>query len=152
MDYSQITDTLFVGTTPEVDDYAALRALGVQLVINMRFDHRLAPDAHDPPLAILWLRTFDMPLLPIPLRPLRRGAAAALKAIAEGGKVYVHCRAGRHRSVAMAAAILIAQGHPAEAAMRLIKQRRDNADPDAWHIRWRIRRFADTWQNHKPVP
>ncbi len=152
MDFSRITDALFVGTTPEASDYAALRALGVRLVINMRFDHRLDPDAHDPPLAFLWLRTFDMPLLPIPLRALRRGAAAALKTIAEGGKVYVHCRVGRHRSVAMAAAILIAQGHSAEEAMQLIKQRRDNADPDAWHIRWRIKRFAATWRNHTSVP
>ncbi len=149
MDFSQITDTLFIGDTPEPDDYDILRKLGVRLIINMRFDHRLDPDRGDPPVTILWLRTFDMPLLPIPLGALRRGATAALKTIAEGGKVYVHCRVGRHRSVAMAAAILIALGYTAEAAMQVIKQRRDIADPDAWHIRWRIQRFAATWTNHK---
>ena len=149
MDFSTITDSLLIGTTPQLDDYDALRALSVRLIINMRFDHRLQPDRHRPPLAILWLRSFDMPLLPIPLRLLRRGARDALTTIAQGGKVYVHCRQGRHRSVAMGAAILIAQGHSAEQAVRLIKQRRAAADPDAWHIRWRIRRFAETWENHR---
>lgn len=149
MDFSAITDSLLIGTTPQPDDYDVLRALGVRLIINMRFDRRLTPDRGQPPLAILWLRSFDMPLLPIPLRLLRRGARDALKTIAAGGKVYVHCRQGRHRSVAMGAAILIAQGCSADEAMRLIKQRRAAADPDARHIRWRIRRFADTWENHR---
>jgi protein tyrosine phosphatase (PTP) superfamily phosphohydrolase (DUF442 family) len=148
VDFSQITDALYVGTTPTLDDYATLHQLGVRLVINMRADHSLAPDPHDPPLSILWLWTFDTPLLPIPLGALRRGATAALATIGDGGKVYVHCHFGRHRSVAMASAILIAQGHPVDEATRLIKQQREIADPDAWYIRWRIRRFAATWQNH----
>lgn len=146
MDFSQITDSLFIGVTPAWNDYDTLRALGVQLVINMRADHRLAPDPHNPPMPTLWLRTFDNPLLPIPLGALRRGAAAALGAIDAGGKVYTHCYVGRHRSVVMAAAVLIAQGYTADGAMQLIKQRREIADPYAWYIRWRIRRFAATWK------
>ena len=50
-----------------------------------------------------------------------RGVNAALDVIHHGGKVYVHCAHGRHRSVAMGAAILIAQGMPATEAMELIK-------------------------------
>jgi protein tyrosine phosphatase (PTP) superfamily phosphohydrolase (DUF442 family) len=146
VDCSPITDSLFVGNTPGLRDYDVLRDLGIRLVINMRADHRLPPDPHNPPLTILWLRTFDTPFLPIPMRALRRGAHAALETIASGGKVYTHCAYGRHRSVAMAAAILIAQGMTADDAMRRIKQGRPVADPGAWYIRWRIKRFAATWK------
>lgn len=145
--FSQITDVLFVGVTPASTDYDLLRQLGVRLVINMRAEQSPYPDMHDPPMPVLWLRTYDIPLLPIPLRALQRGVEAALNTIEHGGKVYTHCAAGVHRSVAMAAAILIAQGHPPPEAMRLIKERREIADPDAWHIRWRINRFARTWPN-----
>jgi protein-tyrosine phosphatase len=149
VDCTQITDTLFVGTMPESADYDALRDLGVQLVINMRFERRLRPDPHDPPLSFLWLPTIDHPLFPIPLRSLRRGADAALDMIQAGGNVYTCCHAGVHRSVAMAAVILIAQGYPADEAMALIKVRRKVADPYVWYIRWRINRFAASWENQQ---
>jgi protein tyrosine phosphatase (PTP) superfamily phosphohydrolase (DUF442 family) len=145
MDFSRITDDLFIGTTPTVRDYDALRELGVRLVINMRFERRPRPDRHNPPLSFLWLRTFDTPLLPIPIRALIRGTQAALETIRSGGKVYSHCAGGRHRGVAMGAAILIGQGFPAEEAMRLIKSRRSVADPYIFYIRSRIQRFARQW-------
>lgn len=146
MDFSRITDDLFIGTTPAATDYGCLRELGVELVINMRFEHRLVPDVHNPPLELLWLRTIDSPLFPIPIRTLVRGAQAALGKIRSGGKVYAHCAGGRHRGVAMGAAILVAQGYAAEAAMQLIKERRSSADPFAFYIRRRILRFATQWE------
>jgi protein-tyrosine phosphatase len=63
-----------------------------------------------------------------------------------GGKVYIHCARGRHRSVAMAASILIARGWTPEQAMELIKERRRIADPRASHIRPRILQFARRWK------
>lgn len=149
MNFSQITDNLFIGTTPQPDDYATLRDLDVELVINMRIERRPHPDQHDSPMPVLWLPTFDSPLIPIPLHMLRRGVRVALATIEEDGKVYVHCAEGRHRGVAMGAAILIALGYSAEEAMRLIKQRREKADPEAWYIRRQILRFAKTWDNHE---
>jgi hypothetical protein len=101
MDYSKITDDLFIGTTPTVPDYEHLRELGVRLVINMRWEFRPPPDLYDPPLHFLWQRTFDSPLIPIPMQALKRRARAALETIREGGKVYVHCAARRHRGVAL---------------------------------------------------
>jgi protein-tyrosine phosphatase len=145
MNLSQITDTLFIGNTPRLADYDTLRDLGVHLVINMRFDHRPAHDPHQQPLNFLWLRTFDNPVLPIPIRSLMRGVRAALQTIQEGGKVYVHCAQGRHRGVAMGAAILIALGYDPDEAIELIKARRPNADPDLFYIRRRILRFAEAW-------
>jgi protein tyrosine phosphatase (PTP) superfamily phosphohydrolase (DUF442 family) len=145
MDYSRITDDLFIGTTPSVSDYDHLRGLGVRLIINMRWEHRPRPDPHNPPLSFLWLRTFDSPLLPIPIKALRRGASAALETIRDGGRVYAHCAGGRHRGVAMGACILIAQGYDPHDAMRLIAERRAFADPFVFYIRPRILKFAKEW-------
>ena len=145
MNISKITDNLYIGDTPRKDDYDALRDQGVRLIINMRFDMRPAIDSHQPPLDILWLRTFDSPVLPIPIRSLMRGVHAALQTIREGGKVYVHCARGRHRGVAMGASILIALGYDPDEAIELIKARRPIADPDVFYIRRRIQRFARAW-------
>jgi len=146
MDFSRITNNLFIGSMPYVEDYDRLRDLGVRLVINMRFDQRPFDDLHMPPLDFLWLRTFDNPLLLIPIRTLMRGALAALETIREGGKVYTHCLHGRHRGVAMGAAVLVALGYPPEDAIRLIKFQRSIADPDIFYIRNRILRFARQFQ------
>ena len=145
MNLSQITDNLLIGTTPYLRDYELLHLRGVRLVINMRFGRGPYPTFRDPPLDYLWLRTFDNPLIPIPIRALIRGAHAALEVINDGGKVYVHCMYGRHRSVAMASAILIAQGFSPEAAMALIKEQRKMADPEIFYIRKRILLFARHW-------
>ncbi len=146
MDISKITSELFIGTTPtNAQDFDKLRELGVTLVINMRVENRPKIDVHNEPIRSVWLPTFDMPLLPIPMWALRRGAKFALEAIDGGGKVFVHCAAGVHRSVALAASILIAQGHSMDEALALIKTGRPIADPDVWYIRRRIERFA---QNH----
>lgn len=145
MDCSPITPTLYLGTTPEPEDYPRLRALGITYVINMRFEQRPHADPHPEPIYTLHFRTFDHPLLPIPIHILEKGTRAALDEIARGGKVFVHCFGGRHRSVAMAASILIAQGHPAEMAMKLLKEKHRKADPDIWYIRSRILKFAERW-------
>jgi protein-tyrosine phosphatase len=147
MDYSRITDDLFIGTTPMAGDYDHLRGLGVRLVINMRWEFPPLPDTHDPPLSFLWFRTFDTPLLPIPIKTLKRGAQAALETIRDGGRVYAHCAGGRHRGVAMGACILVAQGYRPHEAMQLIAERRSFADPFAFYIRPRILKFAREWQS-----
>ena len=146
MNYSPITENLLVGTSPRRGDFDLLRELGVSLVINMRWMPGPRPPSGDPTLRYVWFRTFDNPLLPIPLRALIQGVQLALEEIKAGGKVYTHCAAGRHRSVAMAASILIAQGLAPEGAMGLIKERRPVADPDAFHIRRRIMLFARQWE------
>ncbi len=145
MDFSRITEDLFIGTTPALRDYDRLRELGVELVINMRIEHRPRKDTHNPPLFFLWLPTFDSPLIPIPIKSFQRGARAALATIHNGGKVYVHCAGGVHRGVAMAACILIAQGQDPQEAMQLIKSRRFFADPHVFYIRRRILKFAREW-------
>jgi protein tyrosine phosphatase (PTP) superfamily phosphohydrolase (DUF442 family) len=147
MNYSRITDNVLVGTTPGPKDYEHLHDMGVRLVINMRLLRGHPPDAAARTVQYLRLRTIDSPLTPIPAGALLRGARAAQEVIDLGGSVYTYCARGRHRSVAMAAAILITQGLTAEAAMELIKERRPEADPEALHIRPRIMEFARVWRS-----
>jgi dual specificity MAP kinase phosphatase len=146
-EFSNITDDLFIGITPLVTDYNGLRELGIKLIINMRLMHGPFPDDHPEPIKLLWLRTFDSPLFPIPVSKLMKGAKAALEMIEAGGKVYVHCAGGRHRGVAMGSCILIAQGYAPEAAIKLIAERRLVADPNAYYIRSQIMQFAHQWNN-----
>lgn len=153
MNFSQITDDLFIGTTPSVSEYDQLRELGVRLVINMRFSQPPKTDPHPfdgaqgkhPRIKTLWLQSIDSPFFPLSIPKLVFGAQAALATIRDGGKVYAHCAYGRHRGPAMGACILIAQGYDPHAAMQLIKERRAFADPFAWYIRPRILKFAKEW-------
>jgi dual specificity MAP kinase phosphatase len=147
MNFSQITECLFIGETPGVEDYDLLRELGVRLVINMRLEKRPFADRHHPPLKFLWLPTVDTPGLVIPIRFLVRGVRAALETMQAGGKVYVHCQRGRHRGVAMGASILIALGYDPDEAIELIKTQRPVADPNIFYIRSRILRFARAWES-----
>ena len=139
MDASQITEFLIVGKTPSLKDQGTLKEMGVRLILNMRFEARPHRDSS---IQTFWLPTFDSPLVWIPVRTLKKGVDAALGAIQEGAKVYVHCHGGIHRAVAMACCILIAKGYSPESAMTLVKTRRPAADPHIWYIRRQIYRFA----------
>jgi len=139
MDCSQITDFLYIGRTPSLQDQDTLVELGVALIINMRFEKRPHRDSLIP---TLWLPTIDSPLIRIPVRALRRGVESALKTIRNGRSIYVHCHGGVHRAVAMACCILIATGLSPSAAMNLVKEKRPKADPNVWYIHRQILGYA----------
>ena len=75
------------------------------------------------------------------------GVHAALPMIHSRQSVLVYCAKGRHRSVAMAAAILIAMGYTAREAVDLLRRQRKVAHPQTWHISRRIHIFERHWQN-----
>ncbi len=145
MDISQIADSLFVGGQPNPAHVDALSELGVRLIISMRGEVRPPRVFEHPPFQVLWLRTFDTLFTPIPIHKLMLGVRAALPVIGRGERVLAHCHHGRHRGVAMGAAILIAQGHTADEAVRLLRERRAAADPQAWHVRRQIMKFEKLW-------
>jgi hypothetical protein len=149
MDYSKITDHLYIGTTPKSKDYAQLHTLGVSLVINMRIGLPPVRDPILPPLISLWLPTVDSPLFPIPIEALQKGVVAASRVIDRGGVVYTHCSHGRHRGPTMGTCILIAQGMEPEQAMRWVEQQRPVADLHTWYIQRRIMKFTQTWKDTK---
>lgn len=145
-DLSLITDYLYISAWPRGDHAEEIRALDVRLILSM---HLIKPSKilGEKPVRLLWLPTFDNPLMPIPVGILKRGVNAALPVIQDGYRILVHCKAGVHRSVAMASCVLISMGYSADDAMRLIIQKRSVADPHAWYIERRIRKFEQVWQH-----
>jgi hypothetical protein len=148
LDYSRITDQVYIAAWPSDQHVAIIKSLNVRLILCM-FVERLARPLTLPPFQMLHLRTFDSPLLPMPLSSLRRGVERALPEIRAGRSVLVYCKQGRHRSVAMACCILIGLGYSAEDAMKLVKEKRPAADPGAWHIKRRIHKFEQRWQERR---
>lgn len=144
MSVTAITDYLSIAAWPSVENITIMRQLGVRLVISMT-NREPPPELAEPPFQLLHLPANDSPFRPIPMTTLCTGVAAALPVIADGGKVAVHCSRGRHRSVAMACAILIAMGYSAEAATLIVKEKRPQADPYIWYIRRRILHFEEHW-------
>jgi protein tyrosine phosphatase (PTP) superfamily phosphohydrolase (DUF442 family) len=151
LDISQITDYLYVGAQPRAEHAGELRARDVRLIISMIGTDRPAAAFGEPPFRLLWLRTYDTFLTPIPVSKLMEGVRAALPVIRSGGRVLTYCARGRHRSAAMAAAILIAMGHSAEEAMRLLRARRRIARPQTWYVKRQIKRFEKHWQQAHPT-
>lgn len=145
-DVSEITDYLYISAWPRGDHAEEIRALNVRLILSMHWIRPSSLLGH-PPVRLLWLPTFDNPLAPMPIATLERGVHAALPVIAEGYRVLVHCRAGVHRSVAMACCVLIGTGQAADEAMALVKRKRSVADPYAGYIQSRIRKFEQHWEN-----
>ena len=145
MDVSPITSQLYVAAQLRAEDLDAVLQLDPGLIISMILERRPSPALSAAGLSVLWLRTVDFPLIPIPLRTLKRGVEAALPLIHKGGRVLVFCKGGRHRSVAMACCILIGMGYRSGEAMELVDRQRVAADPRARHIRRQVERFEVYW-------
>jgi len=144
LDISKIHDFLYLSAWPRREHLDEILRLNIRLILSMNW---LPPHKSlaQPPLHLLWLPTFDTPLVPIPLAALRRGVEAALPVIHSGGAVLAHCRKGVHRGAAMASCVLIALGWSATEAMRLVRLKRPAADPEIWYIASRIRKFERYW-------
>jgi protein tyrosine phosphatase (PTP) superfamily phosphohydrolase (DUF442 family) len=144
---SKITDYLYMGGEPSVEQVNELGNQGVRLIICM-IGGRTPPEGFNRhPYRLLWLQTYDSFLTPIPISVLAHGTQAALSMIKQGGGVFAYCAFGRHRSAAMASAILIANGHSAHEAIELLLSRSTTADPKVLHIYNRIIAFEKYWKN-----
>jgi len=145
LDYSQITKNLFVGRMPTKNDADTLSKKGITLIINMRAGRKLHKIYSPKTITPAWVRTWDSRLMPIYPSKLVPCVKLSLEVIHSGGKVYVDCRVGRHRSAVAAAAILIAQGNKVDDVLQLLKEKRTIIDTDKAHINKAIQRFADYW-------
>lgn len=144
-DLSQITEYLYLSSLPKDEHAEHIYSFGIRLIISMPL-YRPPSVYRKEPFQFIHCPSIDSPITPIPQFVLRRGVTRALQVIDEQDhSVLVHCKAGVHRSVAMACCILIAKGYTAEEAMKLVKEKRDKADPYAGYIRKRIEQFESEW-------
>lgn len=148
--FDEVDPSLVVGGAVFPGDVERLRAAGVGAILSLCAEY-LDPDAecaraglvttrvpiHDD----LWLRTrdFDASLAWIDAR------------VAEGKKVYVHCAAGRGRSVSVAIAWLVRRhGLGVDAALSRIQAVRRAANPTPWQM-YAVRRVASRQTSSSPA-
>ena len=121
MEYSIITENLYVGMQPDLDLKDELAALGITASVNLRDEY------DDEVHGLTFSRYCYLPTVdekPPVLEDLQKGVDFIADVIDQGGKVYIHCAAGVGRAPTMAAAYLISQGFEVEDAIRTIHQKR----------------------------
>jgi len=131
LDYSKVNANLFVGKTPHGQDYAHLKRLGVKLVINMRVEWPKNLTHTSTLIKEVWVPSIDSRYVPINKAKLLATAQHAASVIRDNGKVYVFCRRGRHRSVVMAATIMLILGASKKDVLTTLKDKRPVFDPRA---------------------
>lgn len=118
---SQITSNLFVGGQYKISVFEKIKSLGITAIVNMRTIS--VHSGKDIP-GILYLH------LPTPDRQapsmehLEQGVKFIQSSIENGGKVYIHCKAGEGRGPTMAAAYLIHSGLNLDDALETIRKAR----------------------------
>lgn len=128
---------LLIGSYPlDSDDVTMLRWAGVERILNMVEDEEYRPgerEAVERALAQLGIEEHRLPLPDFGgLAPELIDQAVAMVSgwLAEGRRVYLHCRAGWQRSPAIAAALLaLRNGSDIDEALEAVRSRKPTADP-----------------------
>ncbi len=148
LDYSPITEHLYIAAWPTRYHVETILDLGVDLIISTILetpDKELGQD----PLSLVRVRAIDPgPSMFFPQAQLEKGVDAALRILRRDGSVLVYCKAGVHRSPTLTACILIGLGHSAEEAMTIVKEARSKADFNPF-IRKRIKGFEKAWMKRQ---
>jgi protein-tyrosine phosphatase len=151
LDYTQITEDLYIGAWPTKYNVDTIQSLGVTVILSTILES-VDKELGEPPLQLVKMRMTDsIPNHPYyPTKTLIRGVDAALAAFVRGEKVMVFCKSGRHRSAATSCCIMIGRGYGAEEAMELVESKRSEADLNP-AIRKRIERFEQEWRQRKEL-
>ena len=124
LQYSRVTDTLFVGPQFRRNGKTALVRAGITHIVNMRSEFDDAEHGltigNDSQVHYCYLPTVDDD--PIAESHIVRGIEFIDNAIGRDGKVYIHCSAGVGRAPSMAAAYLVSKGLRVEDALGKIRR------------------------------
>lgn len=129
LNMSWVTPQLAVGGRVLPADVPLLSQQGVGAVIDTRSEHRDDEvTLNEEGIVLLYLPTPDT--FPLSVSALHEGADWALRQMADGRKVLIHCEHGVGRSVLLTAAVLVAQGYDAHSAISLVQRQRWQAAPN----------------------
>jgi protein-tyrosine phosphatase len=123
MNVSQVNEWLWVGGSVSRSQYAALAALGITAVIDLRAER--CDDAAA--LAALGLELLHLPVTdryPPSVEQLVKGVEWAVPRLKAGGRLYAHCEHGVGRGPLMGLAVMVAQGAAVTEAYRALRQAR----------------------------
>jgi hypothetical protein len=130
--HAEVADDLLIGAYPQDrDDVATLHAAGVTRVLNLVQDVEYDPGGRDACVAALAGAGIEEHRVQIvDYGNLLPGSRIGVDWLAEGERVYVHCRAGMQRSATIAAAIvMLRDGLDPPAALGAIRARKPTANP-----------------------
>jgi protein-tyrosine phosphatase len=135
--YAEVADDLLIGAYPQDGgDVATLRAARVTRILNLVQDVEYDPGGRDACVAALAGAGIEEHRVEIVdygnLLPghIELATEIAVDWLAQGERIYVHCRAGMQRSAVVAAAIvMLRDGLDAAAALESIRGRKPSANP-----------------------
>jgi atypical dual specificity phosphatase len=134
---ARIYNNLLIGAYPlDGDDVATLEQMGVSQVVNLVEDSEYGPGQRDEVALTLeraGLRESRVNLTDfgdLPAERFDHAVREVLDSLDRGRRTYVHCRAGRQRSAAVAAGVVaVRSGMDIDNAVEFIRTRRPKADP-----------------------
>lgn len=133
MNFDWINKNIAVGTEVFEADIPILLSKGFGAVLDMR-----AEASHNPnklkSLGIVYKRIPVIDMQVPTIDQMLEGVYFLDDCMANGLKVYVHCKYGRGRSAVMVIAYLIKGGMTPIDAYQLVKERRPEADPTLMQI------------------
>lgn len=135
--FAEILDNLVIGAYPlDSDDVAMLDWMGVVRVLNLVEDEEYQPgerEAVEAAYAAAGITEHRLDLTDfgnLPPQALETGVQEVNGWLEESVRTYLHCRAGRQRSAAVAAGVVALQhGIDVEEALAYVQTRKPSADP-----------------------
>ncbi len=110
----KVTPKIYLGGAFNKNQITEIKKWGITAVISMR--------QKQPPAGINTLHIPTKDRHSPTLKELEQGIEFIKKEIANGGKIYIHCRSGVGRGPTMLIAYLISTGYELKEAIQLIKQ------------------------------
>ena len=147
LNYSEVTRQLAVGGAFRRRQINHLVRRGVTAVVDCREEARDDPEA---------LRHAGIEFLHMPTpdrygftyEQLHQGVDWVLDHVASGGRAFLHCEHGVGRGPLLACAVLVAQGHTAPEALRVVRAGRWQALPNDRQL-MALLRFEDQWRANR---
>jgi protein-tyrosine phosphatase len=149
LNYSTVTPQLAVGGAYRRRQIKHLKQRGVTAVVDCRLE------AEDDATA---LEAVGIEFLHVPTPDrygftygqMEQGVAWVLDHLGQGGRAFLHCEHGVGRGPLMTCAVLVAQGHSAPAALRIVRSARWQALPNDRQLA-ALLDFEQNWRRSRSV-
>jgi Dual specificity phosphatase, catalytic domain len=129
LNYSEVTPDLAVGGAFRKRQIKRLKQRGVTAVVDCRLEAQDDPEA----LKAAGIDFLHLPTLDrhgFTYEQMREGVDWVVRHVECGGRAFLHCEHGVGRGPLMACAVLVAQGHSAAEALKMVRSTRWQALPN----------------------